>query len=55
MRSDDPVVSKIKCGCTDFPNMAALTKSSTPGETQVMYANVSIGNKSLGVMVTDFP
>ena len=54
MRSDDPDGSKFKRVSTDFPNLAVLTKSATPGEIQEMYAHVSVGNKYLGETVTAF-
>ena len=37
-----------------FPNLAVLTKSATPGEIHTSYAHASIGNKSLGEMITAF-
>ena len=54
MRSDKPVCSKFKGACTNFPNMAVLTNSATPGDVKVMYGHVSVGNKSLGKTVTPF-
>ena len=54
MRSDDPYGSKLKRVCTDFPNLPVLVKSATPGDIQVKYAHASVGNKSLGKMVTAF-
>ena len=53
MRSDNPDESKFKRICTDFPNIAILTKSATPGELQVTYAHTYVGNKSLGETVTN--
>ena len=34
--------------------MVVLSKSATHGDIQVMYAHASVGNKSLGEMVTAF-
>ena len=45
---------KVKRVSTDFPNLAILTKSATPGEIQATYVHVSFGNKSLGETVTAF-
>ena len=53
MCSDEPAGSKFKRVFTDFPNMAVLTKSTTPGDIQVTYFHSYVGNKSLGEMVTD--
>ena len=54
MRSDKPASSKFKRVSTDFPNLAVLTKSATPGEIQEMYAHTSVGNNTLGKIVTAF-
>ena len=32
MRASEPAVDKFKNVCKDFPNLAILTKSSTPGD-----------------------
>ena len=54
MRSDNPAGSKLKRVCTDLPNMVALNMIATPGDIQVTYVHVPVGNKSLGEMVTAF-
>ena len=54
MRSDKPASSKFKRVSTDFPNLAVLTKSATPGEIHATYVHVSVGNNSLGETVTAF-
>ena len=47
MQSDEPAGANFKCVCADFPNIALLTKSTTPGDIQVKFGRASIGNKSL--------
>ena len=54
MRSDGPAGSKFKRVCTDLPNLEVLPKSATPGDIQITYARVCVGNKSLGKTVTAF-
>ena len=54
MRSDNPAGSKFKRVSTDFPNLAVLTKSATPGEIQATYLHTCVGNKSLGETVATF-
>ena len=54
MHSEDPARSKFKRVCTEFPILAVLTKSATPGDIQVTYAYASVGNKSLSKTVTAF-
>ena len=54
VRLDNPDGSKFKGVCTYFPNLAVLTKSKTPGDIQVTYVHVPVGNKSLGEMVPAF-
>ena len=54
MCSDKPAGSKLNRVITDFPNLAVLTKSTTPGEIQAMYVHTSIRNKFFGEMVTNF-
>ena len=54
MRSDEPAVSKFKRLYTDFPNIALLTKSATPGEVQVTYTHASIENNLLRETATTF-
>ena len=48
MRLDELAVSKFKLEGVDLPNIVILTKSTTPGEVQVIYAHASTDNKSLG-------
>ena len=43
-----PATEKFKKICEDFPNLAILTKSSTPGEVQLTFGHYTVGNKSLG-------
>ena len=45
---------KFKKFCEDFPNLAILTKSSTPGEIQFTFGHTAVGNKSLGEYVVAF-
>ena len=54
MHSEDPARSKFKRFCTEFPILAVLTKSATPGDIQVTYAYASVGNKSLSETVAPF-
>ena len=54
MRTIKPANEKFKCMCEDFPNMAILTKSATPGKVQLTFAHVSVGNNYLGGSVTAF-
>ena len=54
MRTSEPANKKFKWVCKDFPNMAILTKSATPGKVQLTFAHVSVGNNYLGGSVTAF-
>ena len=54
MCSNKPSGFSFKGLCIDFPNIALLTTSVTPGEVQVAYAHVSIGNKIFRKTVTAF-
>ena len=54
MRASEPASDKFKNVCEDFPNLAILTKSSTPGEIQLTFGHAVIGNKSLGEPVVAF-
>ena len=54
MRARDPAAKKYKRVCEDFPNIAILTKSATPGEVQLTFGHTSVGNKSLGESVVAF-
>ena len=40
--------------CNDFPNLAILTKSATPGEVQLKFVHAIVGNKSLCEYVVVF-
>ena len=51
---DEPSGSKLKWVCTELPNLAVLTKSATPGDTQVTYAHASVGKNPFGETVTAF-
>ena len=54
MRTSDPACDKSKHVCEDIPNMYILTKSVTPGNVQLTFVHMSIGNKPLGESVTIF-
>ena len=54
MRASEPAANKYKKVCDDFPNLAILTKSATPGEFQLMFAHTSVGNKYLEESVVAF-
>ena len=54
VRASKPATEKFKDICTDFPNLALLTKSSTPGEIQITFGNSTVGNKSLGETLQAF-
>ena len=54
MRARNPDDKKYKKFCEDFPNIAILTKSATPGKVQLTFGHVTGGNKSLGESVVDF-
>ena len=45
---------KYKKVWEDFPNLAILTKSSTPGKVQLTFSHVTVGNKSVGKSVVAF-
>ena len=47
MRASKPAAEKYKTVCNDFPNLAILAKSATPGKVQLTFARATIGNKSL--------
>ena len=47
MRVSDPSTKTFKRVCEDFPNIAILTKSVTPGEIQLMFGHAAVGNKYL--------
>ena len=54
MRTIKPAFEKYKNFATNFPNLAILTKSAMPGEVQLTFAHVSVGNKSLTGSVVAF-
>ena len=47
IRVSKPATEKFKDICNDFPNLAILTKSSTPGEVQLTFGHSTVGDKSL--------
>ena len=54
MHSDDPDGNKFKNLCTDFPNLALIIKTATPGEIQVTFDHAPIGKNSLGETTAAF-
>ena len=54
IRVSKTVAEKFKRVCEDFPNLAILTKSATPGEIQLTFGHAAVANKSLGESVVDF-
>ena len=54
MRASQPAADKFKRFCGDFPSLAILTKSATPGNIQLTFGHASVGNKSLGGSVVAF-
>ena len=54
MPASEPAADKFKNICEDFTNLAILTKSSTPGDIQLTFGHVAVGNKLLGESVEDF-
>ena len=54
MRASEPAAKKYKRVCKDFPNLAILTKSATPGEVQLTFDHAAVGNKPLGESVVAF-
>ena len=54
MCASEPAAEIFKRICEDFPNLAILTKSSTPGDIQLTFGHAVIGNKSLGESVVAF-
>ena len=53
MCASNLATDKSKNVCKTFPNLAILTKSSTPGEIQLIFGHAAVGNKSLGDFVVD--
>ena len=47
IRAIVPAMEKFKDICNDFPNLAILTKRSTPGEVQLTFVHSTVRNKSL--------
>ena len=47
MRASEPAADKFKKVCEDFPNLAILTYSFTPGEIQLTFGHAAVRNKSL--------
>ena len=43
MHYDVPAGTNLKSVCTDFPNLALLVNSATPGNTQIISGHTSIG------------
>ena len=51
---DKPYVTKFKRVCADFPNLALPVKITTPGNIQVTFGHMFVGNKSLRETITPF-
>ena len=49
-----PSAKNYKKVCEDLPDLAMLTKSTTPGKVQLMFGQATIGNKSLGEPIVAF-
>ena len=54
MRTSKSAAKKYKKVCDEFPNFAILTKSAMPGEVQLTFAHMTVGNKSLEESVVAF-
>ena len=54
VRVNERAVEKFKRVFEDFPNLAIITKSATPGEIQLTFVHASVGNKSPGESVVAF-
>ena len=54
MHTSEPDFQTYKKVCNDLPNITILTKSVMPGEVQLTFAHVSVGNTSLGRSVAAF-
>ena len=52
--TSEPAAEKYKRVCEDFPNLAILTKSATPGKFQIAFGQEAVGNNYLGESVVDF-
>ena len=55
IRVSVPAIDKFKDICNNFPNLAILMKSSTPGGVQLTFGHSMVGNKSLGESLQAFP
>ena len=42
MHASEPAAEKYKRVCEDFPNLAILTKSATPGKIQVTFGHATV-------------
>ena len=47
MRMSDPAAEKYKRVCEDFPILAILTKSATPGKIQLTFSHAAVGTSPL--------
>ena len=54
MHASEPAAEKYQKVCEDFPNLAILTKSDTPGKLQLTSGHATNGNNSLGVSIVNF-
>ena len=54
MRASELAVKKYKKVCKDFPNLAKLTESATPGKFQLTFGHTTFGNNSPGESVVAF-
>ena len=54
MRAIKPAAEKYKKVCKDFPNFSILTNSVTPGELQLTFVHMTVGNKSVGGSIVAF-
>ena len=54
IQASKPATEKFKDICTNFPNLALLTISSTPGEIQITFGHSMVRNKSLGEILQAF-
>ena len=54
MRLIKPSAKKFKRVYEDFPNLAILTKSATPGKIELTFIQTAVLNKSLGESVVAF-
>ena len=47
IRARETAAKKYKRVCKDFPNLAILTESATPGKVQLTFGHAAVGNNSL--------